>query len=70
MQFFDSTAQNYTDAVFCKVDIDDFFEISNRYQVKSVPTTIAFIKGTERARKVGLCSRDQLTRLLDSAGFS
>lgn len=39
-------AEEMQNVVFCKVDIDDFEELAQKFQVKSVPTFV-FIKDTQ-----------------------
>ncbi len=47
------------------VDGDASPSLSNRYRVKSFPTVIAFARGKEVARVVGLTSRERLLGLLE-----
>ncbi len=49
--------------VFC-VDVDEAPEITKRYGVRGVPTTISFANGAEKKRVVGAVKRDVLLSLL------
>lgn len=51
---------------FLKIDIDQNNEISNDYNVKSVPTFILFKDGKEVARKVGVSAPTSYAELINS----
>lgn len=50
-----------------KVDVDKITEAANRFGVSSIPTFIAFRKGTETARIVGAVSKQKLAELMNKA---
>jgi len=47
-----------------KVDIDNSPDISNKYNIKSVPSLILFERGVQVGKKVGLSSLNQLNELI------
>lgn len=48
-----------------KVDIDDAPELAARFNVRSVPTVLAFRKGELIGKRVGLTRRESLAELLE-----
>ena len=44
---------------FAKVNVDDFPEISGRFEILSIPTVILFAGGEAKQRVVGVRPRDQ-----------
>jgi len=51
-----------------KVNTDEQAELSNRYQIRSIPTLILFKDGAEVARQSGAVAASTLQRWLESAG--
>jgi len=47
-----------------KIDVDQNPEISNRYQIRSVPTLMIFKNGQAVYRQAGLHTRQQLMNIL------
>ncbi len=49
---------------FCKVDTDSEPELAMEYSVRSVPMSIAFENGQEKARAVGLLGKREIYEML------
>lgn len=47
-----------------KVDVDENAEIAGAYGINSIPTLVLFVGGEEKARRVGLSSKAQLSEML------
>ena len=47
-----------------KIDVDENKYLSERYNIRSLPTMILFVKGTEVARRIGAQSKGFLTEWL------
>lgn len=52
--------------VIGKCNVDENPEISEKYEVMSIPTIILFNKGVEKERLVGLQSKESLTELIQN----
>lgn len=52
-------------ASICKLNIDDYPTIAQKYGVESIPTSILFKKGAEVDRIVGLRPKDQVKLFLE-----
>ncbi len=57
-------ANNNTDIKVVSINIDNEDELSEKYNVSSIPCLILFDKGKEIKRNVGLISRDDLDNLI------
>ena len=66
LRVFSSYAEEATDFIFAKVNIDDAKELAQRYGVMTVPTVILFREGHAVASKSGVMNRQQLQTLLSS----
>ncbi len=53
-------------AKFVAVNVDDEGELAEEYEVFSIPCLVAFKNGKETQRTVGVCSKDDLLRLLEA----
>ena len=60
-----SQTKAYENVGFVKIDIDDGDEIARKYNIRSVPTFILFVDGTEKQRTTGLQSIDKLKEIID-----
>jgi len=58
---FSAVANQMPEIRFAKVDSDSAPSASARFNIRSIPTLILFMGGTERARISGAMSRPQLT---------
>jgi thioredoxin 1 len=47
-----------------KVDIDQNIGLANRFNIRSVPTVMVFVKGQERYKQAGVHSKAQLLQIL------
>lgn len=56
--------ENNTDAIICKVDVDESFDLAKSYGVMSVPTIILFKDGVEAKRAIGLKNKDYLLDMI------
>lgn len=57
-------ANNNTDIKVVSINVDNEDELSEKYNVSSIPCLILFDKGKEIKRNVGLISRDDLDNLI------
>ena len=53
-------------AVFCKINVDENAEVSERYSVMSIPTLILFQNGKEADRIMGVQAKDTLKHFVQS----
>lgn len=54
-----------------KLNTDDNINIAGKYGITSIPTLLLFQGGKVKAQRVGLCSKDDLLRMIqDSVGVS
>ena len=56
----DEIAEEKTDLKIVSINIDDEDELSEEYNVSSIPCLVLFDKGKELKRNVGLMSKDDL----------
>ena len=49
----------------CKVNVDDEAELSQRYNIVSIPTVIAFKRGEPVNKSVGYCPKEDLIELFN-----
>lgn len=54
------TVEKLENIIKFKVDVDDCPETSKKFKIRSVPTLILIENGVEKARKVGVLSKDML----------
>jgi thioredoxin 1 len=54
-------------ADFAKVDIDDCFDLAEKYSVNSIPTVIAIKGGKEIAKFTGLIDEDKMKQFVKTA---
>ena len=52
-----------------KIDIDENKYLSERYDIKSIPTLVLFVKGTEVARRTGATSKGFFAEWLKDYGI-
>ena len=57
-------ANNNTDIKVVSINVDNEDELSEKYNVSSIPCLVLFDKGKEIKRNVGLISRDDLDNLI------
>jgi thioredoxin 1 len=62
----EAIAEERTDAIVGKVDVDKNPNLSFEFQVRSIPTIIVLKKGKVVARQVGGNSRDFFEKMLDA----
>jgi len=62
----ESMADTYAGkAVVGKINVDNEPALAQRYGIMSIPTVIFFKDGEEIARKIGVMSSDNFTKVLD-----
>lgn len=59
-------SEEYQDITFGKVNVDDETELIKEFEIKSIPTVIAFKGLRETARRVGKASEEELRNFLTS----
>ena len=65
---FDEVSEEMKDkAKFGKVDVDENSELTQRFQVMSIPTTIIFRDGQQADRFVGVVSKEELIERIKKA---
>ncbi|MBR3161975.1 MAG: thioredoxin [Bacilli bacterium] len=52
------------EANVCKVNVDDNEELAMEYNVSSIPCVIAFKDGKEKARSIGLKSKEDILKMV------
>lgn len=58
-------AEEYKDKVkVCKINVDEEQELSEKFEVVSIPTLIIFEKGKAIKRSVGYITKDELQKIL------
>ena len=60
----DELCETRGDVKFCKVNVDEQFELAIRYQVNSIPTLMIFDKGKLCRKAVGLREKAEIEQLL------
>lgn len=59
----DAVAEEYADAKFCKVNVDEHPKLVREYKVMSIPTLILFQNGAVEKKMVGLQSKEDILSL-------
>ena len=60
----DELAQQYAGRVkFCKVNVDNEPELSNKYSIVSIPTLMVFSKGKMHKQKIGAQPKHQIEEM-------
>lgn len=62
---FSNISENYDDVPFISVDVDKLPELTNKYTVRSVPTTIKFYNGEVSSSKNGSMSKNDLVQMVN-----
>lgn len=62
---FEAVAEENSDVVFGKVNVDDEEELAVRYSVVSIPTIMLFKNGEFVTKLVGLHGEDDLQEIID-----
>lgn len=60
----DEIAEETTDAVVGKIDVDDDPELANAYGVTSIPTLIVVKDGKVASEAIGLRTKEQILEML------
>ena len=63
--FIEQIAQERSDIVVGKIDVDTQMELAVRFRIVSIPTLVVMKKGEITATSVGYCSKDAILALLD-----
>lgn len=63
----DLLSEEYQDITFGKVNVDDEPELIKEFEIKSIPTVIAFKYQKEAARRVGKASEEELRNFVTLA---
>ena len=64
---FDSAAKELKGKVnFAKVNVDENYEISNKFEIMSIPTTILFENGEVVHASVGAMDKGQILEVIDN----
>ncbi|XP_028792566.1 thioredoxin H2 [Neltuma alba] len=58
-------AARYTDVEFIKIDVDDLMEVSEAFQVQTLPTFLLIKKGKVAARVTGV-RKEELQKLIEN----
>ena len=61
---FESAEKKYGNVTFCKLNVDDNEETSQKLGVMSIPTTILFKDGKEIKRNIGLMNENDLDKFI------
>ena len=63
---FEELATEVSDAVFCKVNVDNEEELAQRFGVMSIPTVIVLKDGKQVAQNVGLAGKQNILAMINS----
>lgn len=58
---FSSVAEQFPDVTFEKVDIEDMPEVTEKYNIRNVPTTIIEVDGEVKFRRSGVLTQLELS---------
>lgn len=58
--------KNEVDSKLITVDIEEYGDITSKYEVKSIPTVLVFKNGKELKRSLGFISKDELLNLVNN----
>ena len=61
---FENAEKKYSNVTFCKLNVDDNEEESQKLGVMSIPTTILFKDGKEIKRNIGLMNENDLDKFI------
>lgn len=64
----DELSNTHSNVVFLKVNVDENQELSSKYSVLSIPTTIMYKAGNEIGRQIGFAGKQGYEELLKKAG--
>lgn len=64
----DELSNTHANVAFVKVNVDENQELSGKYSVLSIPTTIMFKAGEEVGRQIGFAGKQGYEELLKKAG--
>lgn len=62
----DEIADEQTDVLVCKLDVDEYPDIASEYGVENIPNFVLVKNGQIINRQVGLCSKQTLLDLMHS----
>ena len=62
----EEVSEEFTEAEFVKVNVDDNEELASRYGVMSIPFVAIFENGKMKARSVGYLPAEQMKEFLNS----
>ena len=48
-----------------KINVDDEIKLAREFGIMSIPTIIVFENGTEKAKKIGLSTKEEILKLLN-----
>ncbi|AFQ03931.1 thioredoxin [Mycoplasmoides genitalium M6320] len=57
---FQKAADEFSDAQFVKVNVDDHTDIAAAYNITSLPTIVVFENGVEKREPLALCQKPKL----------
>lgn len=61
----EAVSQQRQDVSFGKVDVDESSELASKFNVRGIPTTVAFRNGSPVDARVGALSKSQLEAWID-----
>ena len=56
--------EDRTEVKILKVNVDEAPKVSQQFGIMSIPTLIVFKGGKETAKRVGLCSKEEIINLI------
>ena len=63
----DQLAQERSDVVIAKVNVDDLTDIAQRYGIQTIPTIMVFQGETMKQQVAGVQTKDGLEQMIDNA---
>ncbi|MGA9530400.1 MAG: thioredoxin family protein [Candidatus Babeliales bacterium] len=67
-RIFDEVSKDFegTDVIFVKINIDTFASLSNRFNIKSIPTIVSFKKGKRLSTMTGCKTNASVTTFIEN----
>ncbi|MEG3613065.1 thioredoxin [Mycoplasmoides genitalium] len=63
---FQKAADEFSDAQFVKVNVDDHTDIAAAYKITSLPTIVVFENGIEKKRAIGFMPKTKIIDLFNN----
>ncbi len=61
----ENASEKHSDVSFCKVDVDENYELAKSFGIMSVPTILIFKDGSLVDKSIGLISLDKISEIVE-----